>query len=197
MKHLISLIVFLGALPAFANLEVAAITSYNQTTFSSSGGASSMNKSTAPRFGALLLLPMFPGLSLRTGVVYEDRKSSDNDSTLPGVTYEFKDRTMAIPLNLQVGLPVTSLYLFGGFVLMKTQDTTVTSSSALVPTSTDKTPDDTAINVGLGYDFYTFGLFRLAGELESVTGTKNLVTSGSGEIKQSSLGANVVLAFGF
>lgn len=182
---------------AFANLEVAAFAQGVQTRFNSDISGVDYSANTGTKVGGLLLFPILPGFSLRTGLIHHQRKiAGDITTTSPKSQFSYEDKLTEIPLNLQVGLPVTSLYLFGGLIYSTTSSSSCSASGAGAACSSDKTPSDTLMNLGVGYDVISIALFRLGLELEFAQGTKNLST-GAGDLKQSSMGLGVVGAFGF
>lgn len=187
------IVAFAAAVPAHANLEVAAVAQAVQTTFETSGGTSVDNVS-GSRLGALLLFPIFPGVSVRTGAIMADRKTT-YASVLGDI--EVKDKLMDIPLNVQVGLPITSMYVFGGLVFSNTQSSDCSSTLPGVSCSSSKTPGDTLVNVGVGGDLFSFALVRISLEAEYQKGTKDLDDSSGSELKQSNMGVGLVAAFGF
>lgn len=187
-------VVLFGA-NASANLEIAAIAQASKTQYSgdSSGSSSGTN------LGALLLFPLLPTLSLRTGVIQLNRKMTSDIPASLGLSgsYEHSSGVLAIPLNLQFDLPVTDLYVFGGLTYFKTQAVDCSTTNASYSCNTDKAPDDTVVNAGVGYNLFSVALFRLGLELESQWGTANVSTAASGEAKQSALNAGLVFALGF
>lgn len=194
MFALVSLVfAFAAAVPARANLEIAAVAQAVQTTYEASGGGSVDNVS-GTKLGALVLFPIFPGVSIRTGAIMGQRKAKVS-SILGDI--EYTDTLMDIPVNVQIGLPITSMYVFGGLVLSNTQSTDCTSSIAGASCTSSKTPSDNLVNVGIGGDLFSLAVVRISLEAEYQKGMKDLDDSSSGELKQSNLGVGLVAAFGF
>lgn len=196
LKSLTVIAALTFAFNAHANLEIAGIAQMAKTSYSASdvGGVDYKGKNDM-RIGALLFLPLLPTLSLRTGLLTTER-TTDIESAAGGFTA--KDKLTLIPLNLQWNLPVTSLFIFGGITLINTQSSSISncSGAADCSVSVSKTPNDSAVNLGLGYNIVSFALFRWALEVEYQNGSKDLI-DGAGELKASSLNLGTVLAFGF
>lgn len=182
---------------AFANLEIAVMAGASQNKVTASSDLTATYESAnGTRFGGLILFPLLPTLSVRTGAIYHTRKLKVSASSPVAYELEFTNKTMDIPLNLQFNFPVTSLYLFGGMILSNTQSTDCTSNNASITCSSDKTPSDQLMNVGFGFNVFSLALVRLSLEAEHQIGSKDLL-DGAGELKQSSTNLGAVFAFGF
>lgn len=197
LKSLTVIAALAFAVNAHANLEIAGIAQMAKTSYSTSdvGGVEYKGKNDM-RIGALLFLPLLPTLSLRTGLLTTERTTDVDAGAAGGFTA--KDKLTLIPLNLQWNLPVTSLFIFGGITLINTQSSSISdcSGAANCSVSVAKTPNDTAMNFGVGYNIVSFALFRWALEVEYQNGSKDLL-DGAGELKASSLNLGTVFAFGF
>lgn len=177
---------------AHANLEIAGIAQVAQTHFDLKDlPGVDVKNGTNTRIGALLFLPVLPTLSLRTGAIYHDRKMKSEITGFGDITTT--DKLLEVPLNLQWNIPVTSAFVYGGLMFDLTQKTECDAPAGF---DCKKTPNDTAVNIGAGYNLVSFGLIRWAIEIEHQRGTKDLV-DGAGEIKQSNWALGTVLAFGF
>jgi hypothetical protein len=136
------------------------------------------------RFGVMFWLPVAPGLSMRVGYLRETEKvhmeTLSGDSNLTVSNY-------LVPINLQLGLPVTDLYVFGGGIFA--------TNDKVDPAA--PWGNDVRVNAGVGYPVVDLGPGHLNVELEYEKGTKNLNNSPGFETKNQSIAVNISAQFGF
>lgn len=135
--------------------------------------------------GVLLWLPILPTLTIRTGYLLESQAYTVNSS---GSTSSVTLINAVIPANLQIDLPLTGLYVFGGLLLA--------SNQSIDPSSNTKNSNDTRTNLGLGYDMLGLPLMGLDIELEYQKGG-NVSPSAGFDTKMSAIGMNLVFKIGF
>lgn len=187
MKKLIALLTILTSLSASADLGVGLLASGQQDTWKASiPGVDSISASKiSTRYGALLWFPIFPTLSVRTGYLIENQEA---ETKTAGGNSTSTLKNSVVPLNLQFSLPFTGAYIFGGLLFV--------SNFSNEP-SGSKLESDQRVNMGAGYEFYSFVVGSLNGELEYQYGTKNLSPAAGSDIKNSAIGANLIFKVGF
>lgn len=172
---------------ARAEFGVGVIGSYHLSdNYSFSGtGADSVKAKSGSSFGALAFVPILPWFSLRAGVSYEDLAFEYKYTN--GTTDDGKLTNMLVPVNLQFSLPLTGLYAFGGVVFSTNQKTS--------PDTGSKARNDTRTNLGLGYDFFSFTLLTLSGEVEYMMGNSNISPAAGTELKTNFVNLNLMARF--
>lgn len=184
-------LIFLGLTSAaHAELGIGVYGSYHiSDSYSFTGAnADSIKGKGGSNFGALLFLPIFPYFSIRTGLGYEN-VTLESSYTGGAAATEMKLSNQLIPLNLHFEFPITGLYAFGGVVFVTNKKTD--------PDAGGKAGNDTRTNLGLGYDFFNFTLFRLSGELEYQKGSKNISPVAGYEVKANNANFNLMARFTF
>lgn len=190
IKITISSLILLVSAQAFAGLGVGALGSYQQDTWTASGPnlLSAKAAKGTTRMGALLWIPIFPTLTIRTGYLIETQELETAYSSTT-VIVENKLTNSVIPVNLQFDLPLVGLYIFGG-ALMVTND-------SVTPSTSTKSESDLRINTGIGYEFISLAVVSINGELEYQQGTKNISPSPGFDLKVNALAANLIFRVGF
>jgi hypothetical protein len=187
MKKIIAALVLLTSLSASADLGVGALISGQKDSWTASGPG--LNSVSSPkmssRYGALLWFPIFPTLSVRTGYLIENLEL-ESETSLGTFTTTYKNSV--VPLNLQFSLPFTGAYIFGGLLF---------ASNFSAEPGGNKLESDQRVNMGAGYEFFSFVVGSLNGELEYQYGTKNLSSTDGFEIKSRALTANLIFKVGF
>lgn len=189
LHSLFAALIFLGfTASAQAELGVGVFGTYHLSDAYTFSGPFA-DKITAPsgtNYGALVFFPIFPYLSIRTGLAYETLKFKTHyTGGLP--TTDTRLENMLIPLNLHFEFPIVGLYAFGGLVFVSNQKTT--------PNSGTKAQSDTRTNLGIGYDFFNFTLLTLSGELEYLRGSRTIAPNTEYELKTNQLNLNIMARF--
>ncbi len=176
---------------AKAELTVGVLAGIKKDSYSYTAAAvDSVEYPMSSRVGALLTLPLFPLLSLRTGVMLDTDKF---DVTYTGLSKVSSVASFtSIPLDLQIGLPLTGLYVYGGAVLAMNTKYEVGGSAA-----TEKLKADTRMNLGLGYEVFSLAVAKLALEVNYEKGMSNISQIAGEEIKSGHLGLNLAAKIGF
>ncbi len=187
MRKIIALITVFISLSASADLGVGILVSGQKDSWTASGAGfdSVSSPKMSTRYGALLWFPIFPTLSIRTGYLIENQEMEFTGS---GITATMTLKNSIVPLNLQFSLPFTGAYVFGGVLF---------ASNFSNEPSGSKLESDQRVNLGAGYEFYSFVVGSLNGELEYQYGTKNLVNVAGNELKSRAIGANLIFKIGF
>jgi len=173
---------------AHAEFGVGVYGTYHMTdTYTFSGPvADKIESQSSSNVGALLFIPILPYFSIRTGVGYESLNFKSK--YLGGAAaVDYKLTNMLIPINLHFEFPIVGLYAFGGVVFA--------SNTKTDPDNLGKAGSDTRTNIGVGYDFLTFTLLSVSGEVEYMTGSKNISPNPSYDAKVNNLNLNLMARF--
>ncbi|MGZ5279929.1 MAG: hypothetical protein ACXWC9_08305 [Pseudobdellovibrionaceae bacterium] len=187
MKYAVTILVLILGLQAHADLGAGVLFSGAQDTWDASGtnltGVKADGMTT--RYGVMVWFPLIPGLGMRVGYLLETQKLTSEYSNLSPVDTTAKNSL--VPVNLQLGLPITDLYVFGGAIFV--------SNDKVEPSGTMNS--DLRINLGAGYSVIDLGLAKLNLELEYQKGTRNLSSSPGFDLKNQSIALNIGAQFGF
>ena len=181
------LTVLVTASSAWAGLGIGITGGLQKDTWTVSGaGLTSYDvPKNSSHLGVLLWLPILPTLTIRTGYLLESQAYTVNSS---GGTSSVSVTNAVIPADLQIDLPLTGLYVFGGLLFA--------SNQSIDPSSNTKNNNDTRTNLGLGYDLLGLPLMGLDLELEYQKGI-NVSPSAGYDTKMSAVGMNLVFKIGF
>jgi outer membrane protein with beta-barrel domain len=188
LRSICAMILSLGFVSAaHAELGVGVFGSYQLSgNYSVAGaGIDSVKSKGGSTFGALLFFPVLPWFSVRGGVAYENTKFETN--VTGGGSSDTTLNNMLIPIDLQFHFPVVGLYAFAGAVFVSNQSTS--------PDTTGKAGSDTRTNLGIGYDFFSFTLLTLSGEVEYQKGSKNISPVSGYEMKTDSTNLTLMARF--
>lgn len=151
--------------------------------------------------GGLISFDLLDIVGFRTGVVLTTR---DIKSETPsgGVTYKYKESIsyMDIPINAMVGIPATSIYFFGGFKYgIKSSSSCQVESPAGVTCNSYISSTNLIFNIGSGYELLSFGIGKLAVELEYEKGLSNINDAPGSSVKlyTQAYAVNAVALIGF
>ena len=187
MRFTIAALLLVLGFQAHADLGAGVLVSGAKDTWDATGP--SLNSVDADgmttRYGVMVWFPLFPGLSMRVGYLRETEKLTAKYSNIG--TADSTITNNLVPINLQLGLPVTDLYVFGGGVFA--------SNDKVDPSGTWN--NDLRVNLGLGYSVVDLGPAQLNVELEYQKGTRNLSESPGFDIKNQSIALNIGAQFGF
>jgi hypothetical protein len=187
MKCTIAALLLIFGFQAHADFGAGVIVSGAQDTWDASGAGVTGMKSDGmtTRYGLMAWLPLFPGLSMRLGYLRETEKVKVDYSSIPTSNVTLTNNL--VPINLQFGLPVTDLYIFGGAIFAY--------NDKVDPSGTWN--NDLRLNAGLGYAVVDLGPAQLNVELEYQKGTRNLSDTSGADVKNQSVALNIGAQFGF
>jgi hypothetical protein len=187
MKYLMMVLVLILGLQAQADLGAGVLVSGAQDSWDASGDILSKVKADGmtTRYGVMLWFPLIPGLGMRVGYLLETEKLHSEYTILSPVDTTVKNSL--VPINLQLGLPITDLYIFGGAIFV--------NNDKVEPAGTMNS--DLRLNLGAGYSVVDLGLAKLNLELEYQRGTRNLSPSPGFDVKNQSVALNIGAQFGF
>jgi hypothetical protein len=168
---------------ASALVEVGVLGAFNSSSMTTDATCTSYGSKQGYTYGVLGLVSLFPGLKVRSGVLWKERNLEwrlTPPVTPIAVSIDLKDKTLDIPVNLQVDFPVIPIYLFGGVIISSTQSSTCSISVAgSTCTVSPKTKDDLLVNLGAGWNVIDIPTFKFSLEGGYEMGTVNLAPSTS------------------
>lgn len=201
-KLILSLLFVCVGVNAHAGFRVGGLLGYRSDTLTGGDTGVGYDSDTSVQVGGLLIYSLFDTVSLRTGFVLADKqyRISTPVTGVGDVKTKLKLSYVDIPVLLQLNIPASSFYFFGGLKFGFLQSATCTTTEpAGYSCGTKVSQNNTMLDLGVGYDLIDLSLVKLGVEFEYERGLTNInTTPGSNvDVKTSGMALNAVGTIGF
>lgn len=192
-------IVFCASQLAKAELGLAGLVGVRQNSSVVESAQTSSSSKTGLQYGALLTLPIFPTLSLRTGFLSVDRSVGLSGSIIGvgNLTVNAKQKAsyLDLPIQLQMNFPGIDLYLFGGGTYSSLTSYTCEPETPGTVCNSQRKNYDSSFDLGLGYRLHTFTGIYLSAELQYQHGLTNVSAAPSDSQFNRAWVVNLLMGF--